>query len=94
MFAHWGGDVIGMTGGTEAALAREAGLHFAGVAFSINYAAGLKHALITIEKPGFEENIRRLTALIIAVFRGDFVKNCPCDNAVHMSEPPKINLFE
>ena len=25
---------------TEAALAREAGLHFAGVAFSINYAAG------------------------------------------------------
>ena len=86
--------MIGMTGGTETALAREAGLHYAGVAFSINYAAGLKHALITIEKPGFEENINRLTSLIIAVFRGEFEQSCPCDNAVHMSEPPKINLFE
>jgi 5'-methylthioadenosine phosphorylase len=94
MFAQWGGDVIGMTGGTEASLAREAGLHFAGVAFSINYAAGLKHSLITIEKPGFEQNILKLTSLIIAVFRGSFEPVCPCANAVHMSEPPKINLFE
>jgi len=94
MFAQWGGDVIGMTGGTETALAREAGLHYAGVAFSINYAAGLKHQMITIEKPGFEENVLRLTSLIIAVFRGEFEQSCPCDSAVHMSEAPKINLFE
>lgn len=94
MFAQWGGDVIGMTGGTETALAREAGLHYAAVAFSINYAAGLKHRMIKVEKPGFEENILRLTSLFIEVFRGKFDQHCPCDDAVHMSEPPKINLFE
>lgn len=41
LFASWGADLIGMTGGPEAALAREAGLCYAPVAIVGNLAAGL-----------------------------------------------------
>ncbi|RPJ48331.1 MAG: S-methyl-5'-thioadenosine phosphorylase, partial [Chloroflexi bacterium] len=41
MLAQLGGDVVGMTGVPEMPLAREAGLHYAGVAYVINYGAGL-----------------------------------------------------
>ncbi len=40
-FRRIGGDVVGMTLGTEAALLREAGIRNASVAYSINWAAGL-----------------------------------------------------
>ena len=40
-FRRIGGDVVGMTLGTEAALLREAGIRTASVAYSINWAAGL-----------------------------------------------------
>lgn len=36
-----GGDMVGMTGMPEAALAREAGLEYASIAVSVNWAAGL-----------------------------------------------------
>ena len=41
LFAHLGGDVIGMTGLPEAVFAREAGLCYAAVAIVTNYGAGL-----------------------------------------------------
>jgi len=41
LFAQWGADVVGMTGVPEATLAREAGLHYAGVSLVANLAAGL-----------------------------------------------------
>jgi 5'-methylthioadenosine phosphorylase len=41
MFSQLGGDVVGMTGVPEIPMARELGLHYAAVAYSINYAAGL-----------------------------------------------------
>lgn len=44
-----GGDMIGMTGMPEAALAREAGLPYACLALSVNYAAGLGHGAITVD---------------------------------------------
>lgn len=44
-----GGDMIGMTGMPEAALAREAGLAYATLALSVNYAAGLGAGSITVE---------------------------------------------
>ena len=44
-----GGDMIGMTGMPEAALAREAGMAYACLALSVNYAAGLGSGAITIE---------------------------------------------
>lgn len=44
-----GGDMVGMTGMPEAALAREAGLAYACLALSVNYAAGLGSGAITVE---------------------------------------------
>jgi purine nucleoside phosphorylase len=41
MFKHLGFDVVGMTAATEVALAREAGIRVASLAYSINWAAGV-----------------------------------------------------
>lgn len=41
MFRLWGADYVGMTAATETILANEAGLRFAGLVYSINWAAGL-----------------------------------------------------
>jgi len=41
LFRKWGADVVGMTAATETILANEAGIDIAGLAFSINWAAGL-----------------------------------------------------
>ncbi len=42
--------MVGMTGMPEAALAREAGLDYASIALSVNWAAGLEAAPITLEE--------------------------------------------
>jgi 5'-methylthioadenosine phosphorylase len=47
MFAQWGGDVAGMTGVPEAQLAREAGIHYAGISLVTNPGAGLSANLLT-----------------------------------------------
>ena len=94
MFARLGGDVVGMTGATEAALAREAGLHFAAVGISINYGAGLRNSLITIEEDGLAEKQARLMSIFIRALRSPFEPQCNCDSAVHYSAQPKIDLFE
>jgi 5'-methylthioadenosine phosphorylase len=93
MFASWGGEVIGMTGGTETSLAREAGLHFAAIAFSINYGAGLKHSVMTIEQEGLDVKLAKLMQIFIRALRSPFEQQCICDSAVHYSEEPKIDLF-
>lgn len=45
-----GCDIVGMTGMPEAALAREAGLHYACLALVVNRAAGRSHGVITMEE--------------------------------------------
>lgn len=47
MFAQWGGDVVGMTGVPEAQLAREAGMHYAGVSLVTNPGAGISPTPLT-----------------------------------------------
>jgi 5'-methylthioadenosine phosphorylase len=47
LFASWGADVVGMTGVPEATLAREAGLHYAGVSLVTNPGAGLSPTPLT-----------------------------------------------
>ena len=41
MFRKWGADYVGMTASTETILANEAEIEFAGIVYSINWAAGL-----------------------------------------------------
>jgi 5'-methylthioadenosine phosphorylase len=50
MFALWGGDVVGMTGVPEATLAREAGLHYAGISLVTNPGAGISPTPLTHEE--------------------------------------------
>jgi len=46
MFGQLGAEVVGMTAMPEAALARELGIHYAGVAVSVNWAAGVRGPLV------------------------------------------------
>ncbi len=50
LFAAWGADVVGMTGVPEATLAREAGLHYAGISLVTNPGAGLSETPLTHEE--------------------------------------------
>ena len=93
LFGSWGGDVVGMTGATETALAREAGLHFAAVAFSVNYGAGLKYSVMKLEEEGLDEKLAKLMAIFIEALRSPFEQQCNCDAAVMYSEMPKVDLF-
>jgi len=47
LFAAWGADVVGMTGVPEVTLAREAGLHYAGISLVTNLGSGLASAPLT-----------------------------------------------
>nr|CAA9215484.1 5'-methylthioadenosine phosphorylase [uncultured Armatimonadetes bacterium] len=47
LFASWGADVVGMTGVPEATLAREAGIHYAGISLVTNPGAGLSPTPLT-----------------------------------------------
>lgn len=43
VYQSWQADVVGMTAATETILANEAGIEMAGIAFSINWAAGISN---------------------------------------------------
>lgn len=65
MFAQLGGDVVGMTGIPEATLARELGLCYAAVAFSVNWAAGIEKKIRFV---GASENFDVLKSNLLALF--------------------------
>lgn len=93
MFAQLGGDVVGMTGATETALAREAGLHFCAVAYSINYGAGLMSDKIKFERKGLSTKTDELIGIFISVLQSPFDQKCICDQAVKFSQDSSINPF-
>lgn len=68
MFQQWGGDVIGMTAVPECVLAKELDICFAGVGFSVNWAAGFEEEITLVEE-GLENLTARLMALFIATLR-------------------------
>ena len=61
-FRRIGGDVVGMTLGTEVALLREAGIRNASVAYSINWAAGLDAEGMAFMEG---ESIMKMVSLVI-----------------------------
>ena len=63
-FRRIGGDVVGMTLGTEAALLREAGIRNASVAYSINWAAGLDAEGMAFMEG---ESIMKMVSLLISL---------------------------
>ena len=85
-FVQLGGDVVGMTGMPEAALARELGIHYAAIAHSANWAAGLKGNVELVktskdvQSAVFELSIRGLRAAALG--------KCNCENATYVLHPP------
>jgi len=87
MFAQLGGDVVGMTGVPEVSLARELGIHYAAVALSINWAAGLEGPL-EIVSSGLDEIRVALLSLFVDALRAPSLAPCNCESAVLMMHPP------
>ena len=88
MYAQLGGEVVGMTGVPEATLARELGLHYAAVAFSVNWAAGLKGPL-EIKEAGVDKIRARLLPLFVETLRSADVDGCQCLGARHVIHEPR-----
>lgn len=91
MYAQWGGDVVGMTGVPEVTLARELGLHYAAVALSVNWGAGLE-AKIEIVKDGIEGLRQNVLALFREALKGaDEGRDdiCECKTGMMLMHPPK-----
>jgi 5'-methylthioadenosine phosphorylase len=88
MYARLGADVVGMTGVPEVVLAKELGLHYAAVAYSINWAAGLEQD-IQIVREGIPELIARLLAVFVRILEYPEPLDCTCENSVHLIQPPQ-----
>lgn len=79
MYAQLGGDVVGMTGIPEATLARELGLCYAAVAFSVNWAAGFEETIqFVADSDSFDKIKANMMALFIETLTTTSDANC-CD---------------
>ncbi|HVN56071.1 MAG TPA: S-methyl-5'-thioinosine phosphorylase [Anaerolineaceae bacterium] len=88
MMAMLGGDVVGMTGVPEVSLARELGIHYAAVAYSINYGAGLAGP-ITFDDSGKAERQKALVDLFIDALASPFRVPCTCQGHALVIHPPE-----
>jgi 5'-methylthioadenosine phosphorylase len=86
MFSKLGGDVVGMTGIPEVTLARELGMHYAAVAYSVNWAAGIE-SQIEIVREGIPELLSRLLALMLTTLQVNDPLPCGCADATFMVYP-------
>lgn len=87
MLAHLGGDVVGMTGVPEAPLVRELGIHYAAVALSINWGAGLVEEEVEIVR-GLEVKKKALIALFVDVLHESVLGTCRCEASNLVVHPP------
>jgi 5'-methylthioadenosine phosphorylase len=88
MYEKLGGDVVGMTGVPEVVLARELNMHFAAIAYSINWAAGLEEDLEFVGN-NMEDSKNNLAALLVKTLQVIDALDCKCDNAVMMMHKPQ-----
>ena len=74
MYRSFGADVVGMTAGTETSLACEAGIEFSGIAYSINWAAGVGGSEVTFID---DDTIERLTGELTDLARTTLTLSAP-----------------
>ncbi|MBI4844417.1 MAG: S-methyl-5'-thioadenosine phosphorylase [Nitrospirae bacterium] len=84
-FGKMGGDVVGMTGMPEAALAREAEICYSGLSVVANYAAGIKKKRLTVSEvmEAMREANDKIKDILKEAFRlvpGE--RGCGCGNAL------------
>lgn len=77
MFSQLGGDVVGMTAMPEAVLARELGIHYTGIAVSINWAAGVRGP-VRIDEQVLADMRRRLAPLLVGAVTVMGARKCDC----------------
>lgn len=77
MFGMMGAEVVGMTAMPEAALARELGVHYAGVAVSVNWAAGVRGPLV-LDMAALDGIRGRLLPLFLKTLRTPRGQSCTC----------------
>ena len=80
MYERMGGDVVGMTGVPEVCLAHEAGIHYAALAYSINWAAGLE-AKTVIVNDGIAAVREKMILLLVRTLQETPVFACGCESA-------------
>jgi 5'-methylthioadenosine phosphorylase len=85
-FSRIGADIVGMTAMPEAALAREAGICYAGISVVTNYAAGLKEKKLTASEvievmSNTEERLKILLKLVFDLVPSE--RNCSCKDALN-----------
>ncbi len=85
VFGILGGDVVGMTGMPEAALARELELCYSGISVVANYAAGINKKKLTATE--VIEAMKASTEKVKSVLKESFnllpkQRNCPCREAL------------
>lgn len=88
MYERLGVDLVGMTGVPEVILARELGMHYAAVAYSINWAAGLEDNIQIVTR-GVDQLLSALLALFMQVLESAPSTACSCDAALMMVRPPQ-----
>jgi 5'-methylthioadenosine phosphorylase len=94
MFAKLGGDVIGMTGVPEVCLARELGLHYAAIAYSVNWAAGLEPGQeITFLDEELTSLKQKLLLLCFAALQTEQLSSCRCTSTQIVLYPPDPTFF-
>lgn len=90
MYERLGVDLVGMTGVPESFLARELGMHYAAVAYSINWAAGLEEN-IQIVTHGVDQLLDRLLSLFVEVLEAKSIPTCSCEASLMMIRLPQEN---
>ncbi|HEU5330241.1 MAG: MTAP family purine nucleoside phosphorylase [Thermomicrobiales bacterium] len=81
LWIQWGMDVIGMTNGTEAALARELGLCYAVIGLVSDGGSGARKVASDLDahRRVVEENLAKLRALTLATVAAlPQTRDCPC----------------
>lgn len=88
MFAHLGGDIVGMTNVPEVILAREAEICYATVSMITNFGAGisqnpLTHSEVIETMNANTEKIKKLIMATIEEIADNRDSNCGCQNALN-----------
>ncbi|PKO13337.1 MAG: 5'-methylthioadenosine phosphorylase [Chloroflexi bacterium HGW-Chloroflexi-10] len=88
MYAKLGGDVVGMTGVPEVVLARELNMHYAAIAYSINWATGLEKEMEFVSEK-MQEIRQKLAGLVVHTLQELKTLDCGCEKAVMFMHPPE-----
>ncbi len=91
LYRQWGADVIGMTNGTEARLAREIGLCYATLALATDYDCWHPdHDMVTVADVIriMNQNVQRANAILL-----DALNRIPSVHKCHCAEAPKSALI-